>query len=504
MVIFCTETIIKGLNLMASKMNTFKKKTKKDKNDKNLAVFIGSVLILLIVVISFILAPALSDLSNTNVADIEFGSYGKEKITFSRIENTPFQREIAQLTQNNNAQSSDYRTIRTAFNTTVTKAAAIDKFNENGYVITKEQIDKAVLESAIYNENGSFSVVRFKNTPESKKQEIRDEIERAEKINRYETYTIYDQKRSTNYIDFINSLSDTKRNFKYVTLSYSDYPTDLVVKYGKENNKKFRDYDLSMITVKDQKTADIILKKLKEKENSFNELAKEYSTDTFKDNGGKLSSVVQGIDVESYFKIDDLSELDDFTVNSDPIVVNRENTVILLKLNSDVTEADFTKDETLKNVKDYLLAYERGIVEDYFLNIANSANGDLLTLGREIKETGLFSLNYGSDQLISSSINRVSKDPIFNRAINNENFFKTLFTLNKDEISEPIVLGDSISVFRLTEEVIEESETEEYFNSLVKYYLGEYKKLVSQDLVLNSENFTDNFNQGYTLVTSEN
>lgn len=501
MVIFCSEIILKGLNLMASKTNTFKKNNKKQ---NNLGVFIGSLIILLVVVISFILAPALGDLANKNMGDIEFGSYGKEKITFSRIKNTPFQREIAQLTQSSTANPSDYRTIRTAFNRTVAKSAAIVKFDENGYIITKEQLDDAVLKSAIYNENGSFSSVLFKNTTEARRQEIRDEIERAIKIQTVENYTVREQKRSKSYIDFLTTLSDKKRNFKYITYEYSSYPNNLISNYGIENINKFKEFDMSMITVEKQSQADDIIKKLEEKEFTFAELAKLHSTDNFKNEGGKVPGSILRVELETYFKIEDSTKLDNLTANGSPVILEGENSVTLIKLDSDIIEPDFNKSETRDKVKQYMMSNERGLIEDYFLKKASSVTGNLLSSGKEVKETGLFSINYASDQLIFSSINSVSKDPIFNSARANENFYNQLFDLNSNTISEPIVLGDTISIFQLKEEIIQETEKSDYLNYAINATLANYKSKINEDLLMKSNKFVDNFSEGYSIVTSGN
>lgn len=483
---------------MASKTTNFKKNNKKD---KNMGVFIGSILILLVVVISFILAPALGDLAQANMGDIEFGSYGKEKITFSQLRNTPFQREIAQLTQNSTTQA-DYGTIRRAFNTTVAKSAAVDQFDKNGYVVTKEQLDEAVLESAVYDENGSFSPVLFKNTSESRKQEIKNEIERIIKIQSVENYTKREQKRSNAYLKFIASLSNKKRNFKYVTLEYKDYPDSLVAEYGKANSSKFTEYEISMLTVEKESKAKEIIKKLEDESTTFADLAKEFSIDNFKDKGGKVSGKVARNRLEQYLNIKD-NALDNLKVGGEPVLIQGEENYILLNLDAEATEADFSIKDTVNKVRSYMLENERGIIEDYFIEQTSNINGNLLALGKEVKETGLFSLNYGANQLITSSINYVSRDPIFNKAVSNENFFETLFKLKKGAISEPIVLGDSISVFSLKEEVIEEPENSYIYNA-ISAILGNYKSLVSEDLILKSDNFEDKFQEGYAQITSGN
>lgn len=502
MVIFCSETILKGLNLMASKTTTFKKNKK---NDRKLGVFIGSLLILLVVVISFILAPALGDMAQGDMGDIEFGSYGKEKITFSRLRDTPFQREIAQMTRSSQSGMADYRTVKAAYNSTVTKAAAIDAFNSSGYKITKKQIDDEVLKSAVYNENGSFSTVLFKNTSEGRKQEIRNEIERGLKIRTWMDNTMIQQKRSKGYMDFISSLSNNKRNFKYATLNFSDYPKELIAEFVDQNSALFTSYDLSRLTVKSKSLAEKIVSEIESGEATFEEQVESYSIDYTKQSGGKVPTVTFEFDLDITFGKDNIELFKSMKLGDAPIIVENNDNYILFKLNSDIIEKpDMNDNEITKRVRDYMLNYERGTIEDYFMDKVNNIDGNLLGLGVEIKETGLFSINYGGDSLINTSINRVNSDSIFTRAVSNENFFEKLFKLEENAISEAIVLGDTISVFQLIDEVNETNETNEYTKYIVNSRLADYKSRVYEDLVLTSKKFIDNFNTAYNRINSGN
>ncbi|OQY38333.1 MAG: hypothetical protein B6229_06155 [Spirochaetaceae bacterium 4572_7] len=499
MVIFCTESILKGQNLMASKKRNFKKT---NGSDRKLGTIIGSILILLIVVISFVLAPAIGQLADKNLDDIELGSYGKEKITFNFITDTPFRREMASLSQNS-SDSLDPRLAQVAYGRALTKAAAVDQFNTNGYKISKKQLDDAVLNSGYYNVNGTFSPKVFKNTTEIRKQELRDGIERDLKIATWERITLRQQKRSTAYLEFIASMSDKKRNFDYVTLNFSDYPEELTRAFANDNKKLFTELSLSRITVDNMNTATDIVAKIENKENSFSELAQQYSTDNFKSAGGILNAPIKEYELESVFGIKDSSTLLGMKSNDTPIIVEFEDKFIILALNKDIVEPTF---EDIDSVRTYMLSFERGTIEDYFYNIVNEIEGnDLISLGKEIKETGLFSINYGGESLISTTINRVNTDPIFSRAVNNDNFFSTLFDLKMDQISEPIVLGDSLTVFKLKDEVVDDTTAiNDYILASIDRILANYKNSVNDSLIKKSDKYVDNFYAGYLKILQIN
>lgn len=475
---------------MASKTNNFKKKN----SSRTVGTIIGSIIILLIVVVSFVVAPALTDLGQGNMEDIELGSYGKEKVTFSFLNETPFRQELASLS-NNSTDTMDPRLAQVAYKRALSKAAAIDDFNSNGYLISKEQLDTAVLNSGYYNVNGSFSTKVFKNTTESQKLELRNDIERELKVEIWMYNTFLQQRRSSNYLKFIASMSNLKRNFDYITLEYTDYPDNLVNSYANDNTELFTELSLSQMTLDDMATAEEVIKRIESKEATFEDLAPSYSKDNFKENGGKMSSTTLAYELESIFGITNNSEILKLKVGDAPIIVEKDDSVILLAVYEDVKTPSF---DDLSVVRKYMLSYERGLIEDYFYNIINNiGESGLISFGKEIKSTGLFSINYGGEQTLSTSIERVSQDSIFTRAVSNENFFTTLFSLNNKEISEPIVLGDTISVFQLVEEVTDETMTESYILSSLDRAVLNYKSQVSENLIIQSEKYTDNFYTGY-------
>lgn len=482
---------------MASKKNNFKK----NNNGRTVGTIIGSILILLIVVISFVVAPSLTQLGSNTMSDIELGSYGKEKITFSFLNETPFRRELASLSSSS-TDTMDFRLAQVAYKRAVTKAAAIDEFTTNGYLVSKEQLDDAVLQSGYFNVNGSFSSKVFKNTTESKKQELRNDVERELKVNSWMYHTLIQQKRSKAYLEFISSMSNVKRNFEYVTYNYSEYPENLVNGYAAKDTELFRELSLSRITVDKMSVADTILEKIKSGEATFEDLAPKYSTDNFKNNGGKLNTATYVYDLEKLFGITNRDSVLNMTTADLPLVVEKDNLIILIKLNKDI---DKTAKIDTNVVRNYMLSYDRGIIEDYFYNLINSIdNNSLLSLGKDIKETGEFSINFGSEQLLSTSIDRSSSDSIFTKAVNNDNFFTVLFNLPENSLSEPIVLGDTISVFKLKKEISSETMNDSYILASLDRALVNYKSVVSENLIMKSDKYKDNFFQGYLEILKIN
>lgn len=479
---------------MASKTTTLKKKN----NNKNIGALVGSIAILVVVVISFVLAPALSDLANTTVGDIVMGSYGDEEITYSFVKDTPFKREIASLSSSSTDSSNQWVLMR-AYNAAVTKAAAVDEFNSHGYAITGKQLDDAVINSGYYNVDGTFSAELFKNTPEAKKLEIRDSIARQLKLDSWMYNVLFQQKRSKKSLEFILDLGKEKRNFEYVTFSYSDYPFDLLQEYGNANSDNFKELSLSRITLDNETLADEIIAKIESGEAKFADLAKEHSLDNFKDNGGVMSSKTYVNELETVFGIEDNTELLNKKVGDAPIKVELDNQFILLTLNKEIEEPNFDDLAVVERVKNYMLSNERGVIEDYFINKLTGVT-DLIDTGKDVQTTGEFSLNFGGESIIPAPINRVSQDYIFNSAVANENFYTTLFSLNEGEVSTPIVLGDNVSIFKLISETSTELENKDYLLASTERNLLNFKSVVEEKRFQKSPKYVNNFTEGYLEI----
>jgi len=117
-------------------------------------------------------------------------------------------------------------------------------------------------------------------------------------------------------------------------------------------------------------------------------------------------------------------------------------------------------------------------------------------------------LNYGNADILPQI--SAQSDSFFSAGMRNETFFKTAFSLKPEEISEPVLLGSNVLVLQLNEEkdASEEAKNKiatsyrqfasiwyyEYPLAMLAYQQLSWGQQTFIDFVLNSKNFTDNFN----------
>ena len=125
-----------------------------------------------------------------------------------------------------------------------------------------------------------------------------------------------------------------------------------------------------------------------------------------------------------------------------------------------------------------------------------------------VQTSNPISLNYGNAAILPQI--SYQSDTFFTAGIRNETFFKKAFALKEGGISEPILLGSNVLVLQLDEEKAVSEETQnniatsyrqfasiwsyEYQLAMLAYQQLSWGQQTFIDFVLNSKNFTDNFN----------
>ena len=173
-------------------------------------------------------------------------------------------------------------------------------------------------------------------------------------------------------------------------------------------------------------------------------------------------------------------------------------------------DADLENVETVASIRSYLNRFERGRIEDYLLDQAENFSSaaveseggfvsEAARRGVAVRQTNSFPINYGGAFFLKQpSIEGEAENTLLQSAIYNERFFTTLFTLESDGISEPIVLDDAVAVFRLIDSTQIEADDLEYLVSYYGYIQQQYLDQGINDFILTSDDFEDNFTPVFT------
>lgn len=437
---------------------------------------IGSIIILLLAAITFVLVPAISEKAS-GFTYPDYGSYNGRAIRFD--EQSDFYKEanyiISQYEQNgvdfNSEESKFYYSyiFNQAFQRVVLKYSLEDFSKSIGYNVPKGTLIKFLkLQNVFKDQSGEYSEAIYKNATAAQKKEIYDAL--TTKLNCFRSEQdlygsnelinnepLFGLKKSSSEIDFIKKMSKKVQSFEVASFNLSNYPDSEKVAFGNAHKDIFKKLNLKVISCDSKEKANEVLKRIKNSEITFEDAITEYSTNYYGDEETGIigasykyqisNAVVNPGDEE---KITSLAK-DQYTD-----VIETPSAYCIFKSFDDPIEADFTDSKTISDVYEYLLTREKSIIEDYFTNLAKDFTAKAISTSFDqacsefnVTKSDIpqVALNYGNETLIGKSFDQT--DSIMNYVSTNDNFFKTAFKLKKDEISSPIVLSGSNKVIVL-------------------------------------------------------
>ena len=273
-------------------------------------------------------------------------------------------------------------------------------------------------------------------------------------------------------------MAASERSFSFVAWEYSSFPDDEVRKYGEANAAKFRKAKLSRITVASEREAKQIKTRLADSTASFAELAKAHSTDSYASSGGDMGwqhAYALEPDLEDKTRVEDILALAEGVVG-DP--VKGPFGWAIYRCDTAAVAADFADTAVLSDVRDYLTRYEKGKIEDWFVERAGkfarrAAETSFAEAAREagvaIAEIGYVPINLSNTFLLNPlSATPDSATPY--SAAYSEDFYYRAFSLGKDQASsQPIVLDDRVLVLKVAGERQAPAETAAMMNQVLSY-----------------------------------
>jgi len=474
----------------------------------------GSIIILIICLIAFVLPSSLG--RATNNKPLEFGSYNGRKITYEQGSDfANFISQYAEMYRQQGIQidsSIQYYLFQYAFNSTVTKYAYEDAVKKSGWKVPKEAVNRQ-LRPYFYDENGKFSSKLYKQADPSSVENLRKNIEDSLYTSRFHDDmfgsssdflgidNLYGVKIAEAELNFFQNYGTEKRGFNMVAYKKADFPEEEVLKYAANNKAKFINYDLSVITVEDKSTADKVAKRISKEEITFEDAVTEYSENNYSNTEGKITSSYQ-YQIENILNDKaDLSKLADLATGSVSPVIQTTTGYSIFKANAAPVQPDFENEEMKTRVSNYMTSYESGIIEDYFIAQANMFKSEAAAssfdeacekLGVEKKEVAPFPLNYGNTSVTATVDTSIDG---LRGADTNENFLTTAFKLKLNEYSDPLVMSDYVIVIQYTSsdsKEISDDDKPTVINTIVNF-----DNTSAQDALTSSPYLENNFISTY-------
>lgn len=493
-------------------------------------VKVGAVIILAISVVVFIfMGVGLSDFFNSEKAEANkpiFGKYDGKEIAWEagsdfaqRIANYVRMYESYGINVDSNSNIRDY-IFQQSYQECLQTLAYTAKVKKAGYSVPSKVIDRQII-NYFLDENGVFDEKAYLQADKNTINTMRKDIEKQYMTDRYvddvlgnTTFvngnSLYGTKVSSKELAFIAKMGSVKHSFDLAQWDTSTFPNAEVVKYAKDNAKKFTKYDFSAITVDSKEDAESILNQLNASEITFEDAVSVRSTQIYSDAMGKLtSSYAYAIENEVLASSADAAALYSLSKGALSSVVetkqpySSESSWTIFRCDGAAEQADLSMEEeapVLSIVSDYLKAYEKGYIENYFIQIAKTFATeakvssfdeacDKFEITKEIAPA--FPINYGNSEFFDST----ASVGALSGASRNEDALASLFKLDVDQLSEPLVMGSYVVVAKCTGE--QEDDASLVDTSVYSTTISSNNEMSVQDALMKDPKVDDRFLSAY-------
>jgi hypothetical protein len=474
----------------------------------NPAIFIGTVVVLVIVVVAFVFVPAIvPGTAGGWQEDLNFGAYDKIPINyvpgnFFAETREELARSQQSSTSDSNYQLIDFQIWRAAFEQTVEHIAILQEMKAAGYTAPEELVDEEVASLPMFQENGRFSAARYRQLDNTSQMNLWRQVQ--ENIIKERYYSdIADLLRSSREEEFIINMGSSRRTFDGAAFSVSSYPDAEVLAYAEQNPGDFRSTHLSRITINSsEREARQVLDSVKEGVLTFEEAAKTQSQDSYADRGGDMG-------VKLVYELS--TEISDTQQREGLIALAKGELSDLLQTGSgwaffraedNSYPADTSDPAMLEKIRSYVMNFERGRVDTWFIgqaeDLANNttANGfdeAVYSKGLTKFSFGPVAVNYGDLEffpgLSSFSIPELNDS----YASTNLNFWQTAFSTPLNTPSKPLVLGNAVIVLYPKEESPADEGEAENIKAYFSYYLSVNSMRELRSFFTGNEKLEDRF-----------
>ena len=473
---------------------------------RNPLLYVGSLVVLVIITVTFIGTPAIGRFARTGAT--VFGTYDDIDIEYRR--GNYFDRQLLSISQQRRSAGAAQDTasearavVREAFRRAAFRVAVLAETASAKLAVSEERIDGELIRSGPYVIRGVFSEEQYTATPASQKKINRRLVE-EQLLERQYFSDLGALNTSSQATSFFRQMASPERRFMVASFSFSDLPESELSAFGTDNAAQFRRIKLSRILMRGGSgEAEDVLLRLRDQSATFEELARLYSVDDIATGGEVGWKYFYDLerDFETAEPVEAIFAL--ATGEYSEALASRFGDVIY-RADAAVVAPDFADPEVLAAVQDYLGRYQRGVIEDYYAARATrfqqQAQADgfadaAAALAVAVVESDFFPVNFQNLIMVNSV--RAGNSGVLRTAPYYEEFFKSAFSLQPGQVSEPILLDDRILVLELLEERAAEDSALEQVEDYHGYFVV---SALDQDLraqVYDSGRMVDNFDEGY-------
>jgi hypothetical protein len=477
-------------------------------------VFIGTIIILIIVIIAFVLVPAIvPEGGASRGGDLTFGYYNKIPIEyvaggyFARVQENIAESQRSSINESN-YQEANVQIWWDAFVSAVIHTGILEEMRSAGYAAPVKVVDREVAQLPMFQENGRFSSARYQaydtNARLNLWREMRDEITKGHYVS-----DITGLLKPSGETAFISRMASPRRRFEMTVFSLDAYPDAEVVSYAEENPGLFRSIHLSKITVKaGERNARQVLASIQEGTATFEEAAAAQSEDSYREKGGDMGIKLAHELVVEVPAEEDREKILALQKGEYSDIVKVDSGWAFFRVEEAASPADLGDPATLEKIRSYMWTFERGRMERWAIARAEDFSALVRERGFEAavieqslgkRSFGPLTVNYGGVDLFSSlAAQGVSE---ISGADTDEYFWSTAFSTPLRTPSVPLVQGRNVLVlFPLEELEADETTIQNIESTLTSYWLSYNAEQNLRSFFLNSEKLVNQFSDTYRRV----
>ncbi|MFP4643001.1 MAG: SurA N-terminal domain-containing protein [Spirochaetales bacterium] len=504
---------------MASKEPSEGKKQKQQSLEKRLkpktsnwtskpVLYVFSVVILGIIVVSFVAGPIVGQFAGPS-ASTEFGSYRGRPIELKQ--GSYMQNQVAQLGQQmGNPQNTAemYQLYRRAFEQTLLHTAVLMEAEDGGMSVSTDRVNNQIVQLPQFQEGDSFSQSALDDTSQEELMNLRTNMREGLIYEKFVQDVLEGFHYSSEEIAFFASQGSLERRFEVAQFAFDEVPQEVVSGYAEENPELFRNAEVSMINLgPDRELAEEVLELLENGEDTFENLAEEFSIDEDSaENQGQRGRVFQYQIEQEVLESEDVETLFSTSEGETTPIIDTESGYTIYRLDSPTQQAELDDEDTIEVVREYLEEFEQGILEDYMFEQAENFAFDVRD-GADFEnsldeyrarrsETNFFPINYGGQPFLPR-IETVEGETL-GSAQQSEEFFRSAFSVDIDETTDPIVLDETIVVLMPVEEREQDPADTERIAATVPQLYQQYQGAEIERTLLDQSLIEDNFNQAFS------
>ena len=469
--------------------------------------YIFTVVLLVIIVVAFVGTPALGGVAGGS--RLSFGSYAGREIIYEP--GNYFARQYQDIARRVQQQGQEVTELlvrqiwRAAFERAVLHEAMMVLAEEADVSVSTRAVDRAVAQWPEFQENGRFSPSAFQAMPSQARFALRQYL-RGVLIEQKVQQDLYGAVRtSESERQFFVEMAGPERQFRFVQFGLADFPQSEVISYGERFPERFRRMDLSVISVgTNEADARRIREQAVARQVSFEDLARAHSRDIYAEGGGDMGRVYYHElepDFENVARVDEIFALEQGEIS--PVLRTTFGWAIY-RADGPAIDPDFTDGNVVSAVRDYLTTFERGLVEDYmserariFTEQARAESFEAAATAHDQSPqlTEYFPINYGNLPYfgtVSAPANQALASGAFR-----EDFFRQLFSLADDDVSDPLVVRDHIVVFQVVDERVPDDEDVQFLEFYTPLIVREFTQQQVHRTIIDEDKLVDDFTRGF-------